>query len=111
MHASIQSQIVFFDNFNMNILNQNVRSSCQLCFFDHADPKKVIIHMLVKHTGDALFTVKCVVADCMYMTKTWTAYKQHFKCKHKLNINANNILNDLGDEFYDNDNNHGDDGE
>ena len=75
VHACIESLNIFFDYFKMDILNQNVRASCQLCFFHHADPKKVIIHMLAKHKGDASFTVKCVVADFMYMTKTWTAYR------------------------------------
>ena len=75
----------------MDILNQNVRTSCQFCFFDHTDPRKVIIHMLVKHQGDACLTVKCVVANCMYTTKTWTAYRQHCKCKHNINMNRNTL--------------------
>ena len=75
----------------MDILNQIIRTSCQFCFFDHTDPRKVIIHMLVKHQGDACLTVKCVVANCMYMTKTWTAYRQHCKCKHNINMNRNTL--------------------
>ena len=94
----------------MDILNQNLTTSCQFCFFDHADPRKVIIHMLVKHKDDACFTGKCVVADCMYMTKTWTAYRQHCKHKHNLYMNRN-MLAVLQDEFYGNDDNNGDDGQ
>ena len=66
--------------------------------------------MLVKHKGDACLTVKCVVADCMYMTKTWTAYRQHCKCKHNLNMNRNTLAV-LQHEFNSNDDNTGDDGQ
>ena len=66
--------------------------------------------MLVKHKGDAYFTVKCVVAECMYTTKTWTAYRQHCKHKHNLYMNRN-MLAVLQDEFYGNDNYNGDDGQ
>ena len=47
--------------------------------------------MLNKHSKDVTFTVKCVVKECMYSTKTWAAYRQHFKYKHNLNINNINL--------------------
>ena len=86
----------------------NNRVSCQFCFFDHTDPKRVIIHLLNKHCKDATFTVKCVVKDCMYSTKTWPAYRQHFKCKHNLNINSMNLHNVLHADITDEEENEDD---
>ena len=90
----------------MEVLNENVRTSCHFCFFDHTDPRKVIIHMLVKHQGDAYLTVKCVVPKCMYSTKTWNAYKQHCKRKHNINMNRNTV-SVLQDELLGNNDNAG----
>ena len=64
--------------------------------------------MLVKHKGDVCLTVKCVVANCMYMTKTWTAHRQHCKCKYNLNMNRNTLAV-LQHELNGNDDNTGDD--
>ena len=55
--------------------------------------------MLNKHSKDATFTVKCVVKDCMYSTKTWAAYRQHFKCKHNLNFKNINLHDVLSPDF------------
>ena len=99
MHVSIHfSNVQHFLNMNGQNVNTN-RVSCQFCFFDHTDPKRVILHMLNKHSKDATFTVKCVVKDCMYSTKTWAAYRQHFKCKHNLNINNINLHDVLSPDF------------
>ena len=84
----------------MNGQNVNTnRVSCQFCFFDHTDPKRVILHMLNKHNKDVTFTVKCVVKDCMYSTKNWAGYRQHFKCKHNLNFKDINWRNVLSPDF------------
>ena len=91
----------------MNRLNQIHRTTCQFCFFDHADPKRVIIHMLKKHRQDASFTVKCIVKDCFYSTKTWAAYAQYCKHKHNLKINNDNIINILGGDNIDEGQNYG----
>ena len=64
--------------------------------------------MLNKHSKDATFTVKCVVKDCMYSTKTWPAYRQHFKCKHDLNINNMNLHNVLCADITDEEENEDD---
>ena len=70
VHVSIHfSNVQHFLNMDGQNINMN-RVSCQFCFFDHTDPKRVILHMLNKHSKDATFTVKCVVKDCMYSTKT-----------------------------------------
>ena len=99
MHASIHfSNVQHFLNMNGQNVNMN-RVSCQFCFFDHTDPKRVILHMLNKHSKDATFTVKCVVKDCMYSTKTWAAYRQHFKCKHNLNFKNINLCDVLSPDF------------
>ena len=55
--------------------------------------------MLNKHSKDVTFTVKCVVKDCMYSTKTWAAYRQHFKCKHNLNFKDINLCDVLSPDF------------
>ena len=55
--------------------------------------------MLNKHSKDVTFTVKCVVKDCMYSTKTWAAYRQHFKCKHNLNFKNINLHDVLSPDF------------
>ena len=99
VHVSIHfSNVQHFLNMNGQNVNMN-RVSCQFCFFDHTDPKRVILHMLNKHSKDVTFTVKCVVKDCMYSTKTWAAYRQHFKCKHNLNINNINLHDVLSPDF------------
>ena len=91
VYASIHfSNVQHFLNMDGQNINTN-RVSCQFCFLDHTDPKRVILHMLNKHSKDATFTVKCVVKGCMYGTKTWAACRQHFKCKHNLNINNINL--------------------
>ena len=92
----------------MDQQNNTNRVSCQCFFFDYTDPKRVIIHMLNKHSKDATFTVKCVAKDCMYSTETWAAYRQHFKCKHNLNINNMNLHNVLCTDFTDDQENEND---
>ena len=71
----------------MNVNTDHV-TECNFCYYNNRDPKKVITHMLNKHKGEASFTVSCVVPNCMYTTKTWLAYKQHFKRKHNFNLNS-----------------------
>ena len=55
--------------------------------------------MLNKHTKDATVTVKCVVRDCIYNTKSWATYRQYCKYKHNCNINNMNLLNVLHADF------------
>ena len=98
---------IFYPGQRMNRLNKIHRTPCQFCFFDHADPKRVIIHMLNKHRQDASFTVKCIVKECFYSAKTWAAYTQHCKHKHNLKINNDNIVNVLGGDNIDEEPNYG----
>ena len=64
--------------------------------------------MLNKYSKDSTFTVKCLVKDCRYSTKTWPAYRQHFKHKHNLNINNMNIHNVLHADITDEEENEDD---
>ena len=90
--------------FNMNRFIHNIQQGdkeCPLCYFKNSETKKVIIHLLNKHKGDAGFiNVKCIVPECMYTTKTWLAYKAHCRRKHNLNINQMTFSNS-GDEDSD----------
>ena len=63
--------------------------------------------MLKKHRQDHSFTVKCVVKGCFYSSKTWASYTQHCKCKLNLKINNDNIINILGGDNIDEEQNYG----
>ena len=68
----------------------NRELSCPLCYFLTKDPRKCICHLLNKHKGEALYNVQCSVSGCKYTAKTWVAYKQHCRQKHK--ITASNVI-------------------
>ena len=46
----------------------------------------------MKHKNDSAFIAYCTVGNCMYSTRSWNAYKLHFRKKHPI-LKMDNELN------------------
>ena len=62
--------------------------TCTMCEFSTNGKLILLKHMIRKHRHQCNFQIKCIETGCMYQTRTWNAFKLHFKRKHMNRLNG-----------------------